>query len=56
MLSLNETYTVSIEEMNIFGNGVCHIDSFVVFVFGAISGERCKIQITKLFLTMPMQK
>ena len=49
MLSLNETYTVSIEEMNIFGNGVCHIDSFVVFVFEAISGERCKIQITKLF-------
>jgi len=49
MVSLNEIYTVEIEDTNIFANGVCHIDSFVVFVEGAIKGEKCKIQITKAY-------
>ena len=49
MLNLNDVYEVQIEEMNIFANGVCHIDSMVVFVFGAITGEKCKIKITKVF-------
>ena len=48
MVNLNEIYTVEIEDTNIFANGICHIDSFVVFVEGALKGEKCKIQITKV--------
>ena len=48
MVKQNETYVVEIEETNIFGNGVCHIDSFIVFVVGAIKGEKCKILIKKV--------
>lgn len=48
MVNLNEIYTVEIEDTNIFANGICHIDSFVVFVYGGIKGEKCKIQITKV--------
>ena len=32
MISVNDEFVVDIEELNIFGNGVCHIDSFIVFV------------------------
>ena len=49
MVKQNEIYTVEIEENNVFGNGICHIDSFVVFVEGALKGEKCKIQITKVY-------
>lgn len=49
MVKLNEIYTVEIEDTNIFANGICHIDSFVVFVEGALIGEKCKIQITKVY-------
>ncbi len=49
MVNLNQIYTVEIEDTNIFANGICHIESFVVFVEGALKGEMCKIQITKLF-------
>ncbi len=49
MVNQNEIYTVEIEDTNIFANGVCHIDSFVVFVEGALKGEKCKIQITKVY-------
>lgn len=48
MVNLNEIYTVEIEDTNIFANGICHIDSFVVFVEGALKNEKCKIQITKV--------
>ena len=48
MVNLNEVYTVEIEDTNIFANGICHVDSFVVFVDGGIKGEKCKIQITKV--------
>ena len=37
------------KDTNIFANGICHIDSFVVFVYGAIKGEKCKIQITRVY-------
>ena len=39
MVNLNEIYEVVIEDTNIFANGVCHIDSFVVFVENALKGE-----------------
>ncbi|MBQ4510188.1 MAG: 23S rRNA (uracil(1939)-C(5))-methyltransferase RlmD [Clostridia bacterium] len=48
MVNLNEIYEVVIEDTNIFANGVCHIDSFVVFVENALKGEKCKIQISKV--------
>ena len=48
MVNLNEIYEVIIEDTNIFANGICHIDSFVVFVEGALKNEKCKIQITKV--------
>ena len=49
MLTVGERYTVTIEDTNIFGNGVCHIDDLVVFVKGAVTGEACKIEISKVF-------
>ena len=49
MVNLNEIYTVEIEDTNIFANGICHIDSFVVFVENTLKGEKCKIQITKIY-------
>ncbi len=48
MVNLNEIYTVEIEDTNVFANGICHIDSFVVFVENTLKGEKCKIQITKV--------
>lgn len=49
MLSLGQRYRVTIEDTNIFANGVCHIDDMVVFVKGAITGEICEVEITKMF-------
>ena len=49
MLSVGQRYNVAIEDTNIFANGVCHIDDIAVFVKGAITGERCEIEITKVF-------
>ncbi len=46
MVKINDIYTVTIEDVNIFGNGICHIDGFVVFVSGALKGEKCEIKIT----------
>lgn len=46
MVKINDIYTVEITDTNIFGNGICHIDGFVVFVCGALAGERCEIKIT----------
>ena len=48
MVRINDIYTVEIEDTNIFGNGVCHIDGFVVFVNGALTGEKCEIKISQL--------
>ncbi len=48
MVKVNDIYTVKIKDTNIFANGICHIDGFVVFVDGALIGEECKIQITEV--------
>ena len=45
MLKAGERYTVSIDDINIFGNGVCRIDGMAVFVEGGIVGEKCEIEI-----------
>ena len=49
MLNVGECYTVKIEDTNIFAKGVCHVDNMVVFVDNAITGEACKIEITKTY-------
>ncbi len=49
MLNLGDRYTITVESTNIFANGVCRIDGFVVFIEGAIAGEVCEIIITKLY-------
>lgn len=49
MLKIGQVYEVTIEDTNIFANGICRIDNMVVFVKGAIKGEICKIEIAKLF-------
>ena len=48
MVKIGEAYSVKIEDVNIFGNGICHIDSFVVFVKNALAGEECEIEITEV--------
>ncbi len=48
MVKIGERYSVKIEDVNIFGNGICHLDSFVVFVKNALMGETCEIEITEV--------
>ena len=48
MVKINDVYTVEITDTNIFGNGICHIDGFVVFVSGALTYEKCEIKITEI--------
>ncbi len=49
MINVGETYSVVIEDTNIYAKGVCHIDNMVVFVDGAITGEKCDAVITKVY-------
>ncbi len=49
MLHIGEKHTVFIESMNIFANGVCHIDGMAVFVRGAVNGEECEVIIAEIF-------
>lgn len=49
MLNIGDKHSVVIEETNVFAKGVCHVDNMVVFVDGAITGEQCKIVITKVY-------
>ena len=44
----NEIYTVDIEGFSSSGDGIARIDGFVVFVKGAIAGERCRIKLLKV--------
>ncbi len=46
-LKKNETYTARIEGYAGGGAGVARIDGRVVFVAGALRGERCRVQILK---------
>ncbi len=46
-LKKNETYTARIESYAGGGAGVARIDGRVVFVAGALRGERCRVQILK---------
>ncbi|MBO5212964.1 MAG: 23S rRNA (uracil(1939)-C(5))-methyltransferase RlmD [Clostridia bacterium] len=49
MLTQNEKYTVTLEEMNNLGNALCHINGMVVFVFGGVRGDIAEIEITKVY-------
>lgn len=48
MLSLNKTYIVEIDDVNIFGNGVCRLEDMVVFVDDGLKNEKCEIELTKI--------
>ena len=45
MLSVGEKYTIRIEDVNIFGNGVCRVDNVVTFVENGLTDEICEIEI-----------
>lgn len=49
MLNVGDTFSVTIEDTNIYANGVCHIDNMAVFVDGAITGEKCDVKIIKVY-------
>ena len=49
MLEINSVHHTEIEECNIFGNGVCHINGMVVFVKDALPREKCSVKITRAF-------
>ena len=49
MINVGGCHSVVIEDTNIFGKGVCHVENIVVFVDGAVKGESCNIEITKIY-------
>ena len=49
MLNVGDTYTVKIDDINIYANGVCRVDNIVVFVKNALKGENCLIRITEVY-------
>ncbi len=44
----NELYHVIIEDMNDMGFGVCRVDSMVVFVALAVTGDHARVRIIKV--------
>ena len=56
MLHVGETYTVIIEDSNIFANGVCRIDGITIFVENALIGDKCVIEITKVLTSYAYAK
>lgn len=47
----NEEYVVDIIGYGMEGEGIAKIDSYTIFVIGALKGEKCKIHITKVLTT-----
>ena len=47
MFDKNKRFTVEITDMNNEGNGICRIDNTVVFVIGAVTGDKCVIKNIK---------
>ncbi len=47
----NEEYVVDIIDYGMEGEGIAKIDSYTIFVIGALKGEKCKIHITKVLTT-----
>ena len=48
MLKEKQRFVVKCEEMNNFGNAVCKIDGFVVFISGAVVGDTVEAEIQKI--------
>lgn len=49
-----ETHEVSIDAAGAKGDGIAHVEGFVVFVSGARVGEKCRVKITKVARTYAM--
>lgn len=47
-MQINERFEVTIESMDKDGKGVCHLNQTIVFVDGALTGEKCIIEITNV--------
>ncbi len=52
----NEKYIVDIIDYGSEGEGIAKIDSYTIFVVGALKGEKCKIHITKVLTTHAFAK
>ncbi len=49
-----KVYEVTIDAQGNKGDGIAHIESFVVFVKGAKAGEKLKIRITAVHRTFAL--
>ncbi len=47
-MNINDIYEVKIDSVDFKGNGVCRINNIVTFIFGALTDEIVKIQITSI--------
>lgn len=47
-MKINDVYEVLITNEDMEGNGISRIDNFVIFIFGALKGEKVKIKITEI--------
>lgn len=47
MIKKNDVFTCVIEDLGSTGEGIARIDNFVIFIDGALIGEKCKIKILK---------
>jgi len=48
MVKKNDLYTVDVTDINNLGYGICRVDGVVVFVPGAVDGDKCEIRIIKV--------
>jgi predicted RNA-binding protein with TRAM domain len=47
-IDIGDTYDVEIEDVGREGDGIAHVEGFVVFVPGTKKGDSVKIRITKV--------
>ena len=55
-LAKNQEHTVTIEGYGEGGMGVARIDGRVVFVYGALRGEKCRVLILKTLKSVAFAK
>jgi len=49
-----ETHELTIDAQGAKGDGIAHVEGFVIFVSGARMGEKCKVKIGKVARTYAM--
>ena len=48
MLKEKEEYEVIVSKQDHFGRGIVNIDGMFVFIDGALTGDKCKIEINNV--------